>query len=264
MVAFVAYSSNLIERVYGLFHFVRTMSNDLLNELEENGVSVQRGACTKKLSAECFDYISKNLEKYLALPGTMNSSSQKRHFLHVSTAPKFNTTHNPGHRSEFVLPIESQVDSVLRCILSGTVGTTLMKLLGENAELSEITAIPSEPGAKSQAMHSDGNWGPLQPRTMTMFLALHNIQDEAMGPTYFCPKTHVPSCFPNNEWVPPTPTLDRGPVWYTLCAGDAVLMHSTTWHYGGANISDRNRVLLSFSFVAGEGGEDKLCLRNFL
>merc|ERR1719494_912820 len=100
---------------------------------------------------------------------------------------------------------------------------------------------------------------------------MHDILDEAVGPTLFCPKTHKPSCFSGDKWIPPTESLaaDRNPTWFPLRAGDAVLMDSTAWHCGSANTSDQNRTLLSFSFVAGNdnvvslSSNDKLRLSNF-
>lgn len=116
-------------------------------------------------------------------------------------------------------------------------------------------------------VHSDGNWGALLPRTMTMFLATHDIHDEAMGPTRFIPDTHVPACFPGGVWLPPTAANgvnEREHVWHGLAAGDATLMDSTTWHCGGGNTSDKKRVLLSISFtqsVAGLSADAPPCLR---
>ena len=80
---------------------------------------------------------------------------------------------------------------------------------------------------------------------------MHDILDEAMGPTRFCPKTHMPNCFPNNKWIPPMENLvaNRNPIWFKMVAGSAVLMDSTTWHCGSANTSNQNRTLLSFHLL---------------
>ena len=102
-----------------------------------------------------------------------------------------------------------------------------------------------------------------------MFLALHDIRDEAMGPTHFCPETHAPRCFPDERWRPPTESLaaDKGLTWFEMHAGDAVLMDSLTWHCGGANTSERRRTLCAISFVeptrtaCGQGGEAGARLR---
>ena len=84
---------------------------------------------------------------------------------------------------------------------------------------------------------------------MTVFIALHDLLDERMGPTFFWPNTHAP------PWRPPTEALaaERRSVWYALRAGDAVLMDACTWHRGGANTSGFRRTLLAATFVASDG-----------
>ena len=88
-----------------------------------------------------------------------------------------------------------------------------------------------------------------------MFVALHDVLDERMGPTYFWPSTHAPRCFPGEVWRPPTELLAANlrSVWYALHAGDAMLMDACTWHRGGANTSGFRRTLLAASFVASDG-----------
>ena len=159
------------------------------------------------------------------------------------------------------------VQAVLRSVLAGAVGEVLAAAVGRDAELSEVTAIVGMPGATAQALHADACWSAGSPRTVTTFLALHDILDETMGPTYFSPGTHVPRCFPAGVWLPPPDAYTRPnptateklasspPIWYELGAGDATPMESTTWHLGGANTSDRRRHLLTFTFVAPKSGK---------
>mmetsp|Transcript_5616 Transcript_5616/g.8070 ORF Transcript_5616/g.8070 Transcript_5616/m.8070 type:complete len:252 (-) Transcript_5616:15-770(-) len=240
-------------------------------ELNATGVSVQHDVCDQAVCASCMMEVLQSLDRYLALPGTMNATSD-RHFVHFSTLKGFTITKKPEHRRDFLLPISPPIHSVLTCILSGNIGAVLSCALGKNAEICEITAIISEPGAMSQPFHSDGNWSVTAPRYITLFLALQDILEEAMGPTRFCPETHLPRCFSDNEWLPPTDMLvsERGSEWYALNAGDAVLMDSTTWHCGSANRSARRRMLLSVTFVAAFGGEaedgalDKLRVSDFM
>ena len=152
-------------------------------------------------------------------------------------------------------------------VLSGTCGTILSNILGDDAELCGLLSITSRPGCPAQSMHSDGMWSESSPRLITMFLAVHNILDEAQGPTLFITQTHRPDCFAGERWLPPTDELvsQRDPIWFKLKAGDIVLMDQTTWHCGGANTSDQMRTLLSFSFVARSGpmSNDKLRLGDF-
>ena len=46
----------------------------------------------------------------------------------------------------------------------------------------------SEPGVTSKHFTSDGNWSEYEPRIITVFLAMHDILDEAMGQLDFVQK----------------------------------------------------------------------------
>lgn len=222
-------------------------------EINAKGVIVQHDACEKDVIAACHAEILKQLEHMLTLPKTMAESMRwtGRHFLPFSTLPGFTVTREPELRRDVLLPISSPVEAVLKATLSGNVGSILLNTVGRDAELCSFSAIISEPGAQAQAIHSDADWNETAPRIITMFLALHDILDEAMGPTRFCPATHTPQCFPGERWLPATGTnvADRSSIWFALNAGDAVLMDSTLWHCGGANTSERRRMLLSVSFA---------------
>ena len=158
----------------------------------------------------------------------------------------------PTTRSEFQLPFSPCFGTALRAALAGEAGALLVAALGRDAELRELQVIVSEPGAAAQDVHSDSNWG--TERLVTMFIALHDVLDERMGPTRFWPNTHAPRCFPGEVWRPPTELLAANlrSVWYALRAGDAVLMDACTWHRGGANTSGTRRTLLAASFVASD------------
>ena len=226
-------------------------ANSTATQLNATGVCVERIACDTQHCDDCLAAFVEATDSYLALPGSMNESS-KRHFIKVPTIPGFTLERRPEHRRDFVLPMPEPLEVVLRTVLSGNVGSILVDALGVDAQICEITAIVSEPGATAQAFHGDNCWRASDPRLVTIFLALHDILDEAQGPTYFCPHTHVPECFPGNEWLAPTPALvaERdGGVWFELHTGDAMLMESTTWHCGGSNTSERRRTLLSVSFT---------------
>ena len=143
--------------------------------------------------------------------------------------------------------------------MAGEAGVILSEALGRDAELRELQVIVSEPGAAAQDVHSDSNWG--VERLVTVFIALHDLLDERMGPTFFWPNTHAPRCFPpGGVWLAPTASLaaERRSVWYALRAGDAVLMDACTWHRGGANTSGTRRTLLAASFVEASAHGDRV------
>ena len=217
------------------------MSQQLLEDaLSRDGVAVTRAACPEASAAcaECLAAALDGLERKLALPQTMAERMRGpslRHFVPVCP------------------PFAPCFAAALRAALAGEAGALLVAALGRDAELRELQVIVSEPGAAAQDVHSDSNWSADVPRLVTVFVALHDLLDERMGPTYFWPNTHTPRCF-GGKWLPPTASLaaERRSVWYALHAGDAVLMDACTWHRGGANTSGSRRTLLAASFVASD------------
>ena len=206
--------------------------------LSRDGVVVTRAACPEAASAACAACLAAGLEgldRKLALPQTMAERMRGpslRHFVPVCP------------------PFAPCFTAALRVALAGEAGAILVAAVGRDAELRELQVIVSEPGAAAQDVHSDSNFDIHAPRLVTVFIALHDLLDERMGPTRFWPNTHAP------PWLPPTASLaaERRPVWYALRAGDAVLMDACTWHRGGANTSGSRRFLLAATFVAAANG----------
>ena len=216
------------------------MSQLLEDALSRDGVAVTRAACPEAASAACAACLAAGLdglERKLALPQTMAERMRGpslRHFVPVWPA----------------CAAMEPTAAALRAALAGEAGALLVAALGRDAELREVQVIVSEPGAAAQDVHSDSNYCEDAKRLITMFVALHDLLDECMGPTHFWPNTHAPRCF-SGKWLPPTASLaaERRSVWYALHAGDAVLMDGCTWHRGGANTSGYRRSLLAASFV---------------
>merc|ERR1711871_1098353 len=155
-----------------------------------SGVCVQRSLCDKQVLELCFAEIVQGFDRMLALPGPMSASPVCRHFMTIATSKKSIVIDEPLHRRDFRLPLSPAVESLLRAALSGNAGAILVDALGCDAELSALTVIRSEPGAVAQEWHSDYAWSETEPRHCTMFFALHDILEEDMGPTHFCPNTH--------------------------------------------------------------------------
>jgi hypothetical protein len=245
------------------------------DEFIARGVAVQRGACPPSVCELCLTELRASLERiYLKLPGP--AAYGGRHIVGI----KDKVPPDPTHRSGFLLHFSPAVEAVVRGITSGPAGATLVRVLGANAELCECTVIDAEPGATAQDLHSDGDWSATAPRLITLFIALHDVLDEANGATHYVPETHAPRCFPGGVWQPPPggswrpppaaeePNAEaadssaaaaaRAPVWFALRAGDCVLMEQTCWHFGGANTLASSRTILCASFVqasaSGDGG----------
>ena len=240
------------------------MSLLLEDALSRDGVAVTRAACPEAAGAACAACLAAGLdglERKLALPQTMAEHMRSggvslRHFVPICTTASAAVAESATTRSEFRMPFAPCYAAALRAALAGEAGALLVAALGRDAELRELQVIVSEPGAAAQDVHSDSNWG--TERLVTMFIALHDVLDERMGPTRFWPNTHAPRCFPGEVWRPPTELLAANlrSVWYALHAGDAVLMDACTWHRGGANASGTRRTLLAASFVAASGHDE--------
>ena len=133
----------------------------------------------------------------------------------------------------------------------------MTELLPE-AELFELAALVSDPGAPRQPVHPDTGYkeGFDEPAVLTGFLALQDV-DEKMGPTVFLPRTHtapVHARFNDAETGGAKPQLlKEGPQALGLLRdGDLSLFDSRLLHCGGANTSPRRRILFYFSFKAAE------------
>ena len=249
------------------------MSQLTEDALSRDGVVVTRAACPEAASAACAACLASaldGLERKLALPQTMAERMRGvalRHFVPVCTTASA-AVEEPTTRNEFRMPFTPCFAAALRAALAGEAGALLIEALGRDAELRELQVIVSEPGAAAQDVHSDSNFSPDAPRLVTAFVALHDLLDERMGPTFFWPNTHLPRCLPSGVWLPPTEALalNLRSVWYALRAGDAVLMDACTWHRGGANTSSGSRrTLLAASFVeASADGGRVLRLGDFL
>ena len=139
-------------------------------------------------------------------------------------------------------------------------GAAVAALVGGDAQLWELAAIFSAPGAAPQVVHADAVWTP-RPLLLTAFVALQPVT-RAMGPTRFLPRTHVdpaPAAALRDGGdvsdVPLPPGARAPPSRVALLdAGDAALYDGRLLHCGGANRSDELRVLFYLTFRAADGG----------
>lgn len=95
-------------------------------------------------------------------------------------------------RWDLRLPMSTEVVDALREMLTGhsALGETLEAAAGgREAELWELGALISSPGAVAQIVHADVQWEP-RPYIHTTFVALQPISRD-LGPTRFVPYTHA-------------------------------------------------------------------------
>ena len=106
----------------------------------------------------------------------------------VPALSRFSNMLASGNRWDFKLQIDHPVIlAAMREIFQGdkAVGQLLSSLVTEGAELFEMAAFCTLPGASRQVVHADTLWSK-RPALYTCAIALQDISDE-MGPTLFVP-----------------------------------------------------------------------------
>lgn len=229
------------------------------DELEQHGLCVVRRACDTEICGKVREEALEGVKTIESLPKTMaerNRGNTHRWFLPVDIADSKKEEKGYLTRTNFRLPMTPNLRHLTSRAIEKVVDDS-------NWKLTEILFIVSEKGAAAQSFHSDADYIEGAPRTITLFLALQDIEEECMGPTQFILDTHSPKCFaPTFKWLPPLPKnglKDKKVKWFPLKIGDGILMESTSWHRGGQNLSNKKRVLLSLSFleVVKEEEEDE-------
>ena len=142
--------------------------------------------------------------------------------------------------------------------LCASLGATIGSCLGEDAVLYELAALISDPDSPQQPFHPDTPYREDQDiAVLTAFVALQDI-DATMGPTRFLPGSHTAAAHaafnsPEDGGKAKLALLRSRPCWRgILGAGDVSLFDSRLLHCGGANESNRRRVLFYASFRARE------------
>lgn len=141
-------------------------------------------------------------------------------------------------------------------------GTALGELFwatcgGRTAELYDLVALRTEPGAARQAIHSDTPYQKL-PGLFCAFIALQDVSYE-MGSTVFLPGTHTGPKGARGAFDSGTfddrrdDMLSRAQSRYTMLrAGDAVFFNMNTLHAGTSNLAAEcggaQRLLLVLTF----------------
>ncbi len=162
--------------------------------------------------------------------------------------PNFALVRTPGHRWDMYLPDScSPVAAALQELLGGSLGNVFRSTFDGrvDAPVVELSALVSDSGAVCQPLHQDTT---MEVQTYTAFVALQDI-DERMGPTLLLPGSHTEIAHrlfdhptTKDEFI-----SEREVKLGTMTQGDVVIMDSRCIHAGGANSSDRRRVLFYFT-----------------
>ena len=112
---------------------------------------------------------------------------------------------------------------------------------GADAAFYELAALVSDAGAQSQRVHSDTVHQPRCP-LYTCFVALQDT-DLAMGCTHFIKGSHTSEAHRSLRHMRGDYLAEAEYSAATLTRGDAVVMDSRLFHFGGANDARRRKLL---------------------
>ena len=109
-----------------------------------------------------------------------------------ASARYFGNVASPPHRRDLKLSLTREIKACLDELLASVVGPTMRNVLTDDAELCELSALVSDPGAGAQNLHPDTQiTGPTAHcALLTAFLALQDVAPE-MGPTEVVPRSHT-------------------------------------------------------------------------
>jgi len=160
-----------------------------------------------------------------------------------------------NNRYDLKLALEPPVEAALVPVIE-QLRPMLCEVLGDDAELFELAALISDPGAPRQPLHPDTprTQGTDAPAVVTTFVALQDVEAD-MGPTVFLPRSctaEAHAAFNAGEGSNEKRELLRSAPQQLglLSRGDASVFDSRLLHCGGANTSPRRRVLFYVSFKA--------------
>jgi len=163
------------------------------------------------------------------------------------------------YRDDVLLPLELPGLRLVLAELLRVLAAPLAELVGWEANLVELAAHISLPGAQPQSFHTDHPWTS-ERQVVTCFVALHDVPPD-LGPTEVFPGTHTAPAHVHSGYEPhgadacpadgsqclcATDSLRRA---LALHAGDVALMDARLVHRGGSRLSGRQglRALLYFT-----------------
>lgn len=229
-------------------------------QIVQQGVARINHRLSKETAASLLDFINGYLEE--ALTTKVEDMSIEEIY---KQQPYFADVREKLNRWDMLLPLEESemVKKALYELLvqDPTLSDSIESILGSSSQLYELGALISDPGSERQLLHADYNYQPdFQPKTppaLTCFVALQDI-DKSMGPTTFLPSSatgdyHQEIAIGQEDQygngakkskLLSTSTNHLA----TLGTGDCSLYNPMTLHCGGANRSNKRRIIFYFSF----------------
>ena len=159
----------------------------------------------------------------------------------------FSSLLSASNRWDYKLPLDDVVLEALKDLFGrshGVLGPMMDGVVSDRAELFELAAFYTAPGAKRQVVHADTLFTK-EPVLFTAALALQDVT-ESMGPTFFLPGTHTKAMHKRFDGARTKDSLllTTPHKLALLRAGDVSVYDSRTLHCGTDNCSARRRILL--------------------
>ncbi len=128
--------------------------------------------------------------------------------------------------------------------------TLIESMLGNQCLVSSLASITIAPGEAAQVIHADDQIMPLaKPHAATVANSMWALTDftEANGATRVVPGSHLWDHGP--DYFATTPAHPSIPA--EMPKGSVLVWHGSTWHGGGANMSNDVRVGIAMNYCAG-------------
>jgi len=230
--------------------------------LMEHGAVVVRGVVSLATCTETRACVNERLR--LASLEAFGEASTATEFSAAGRTPEqvdaaaryFGNVTSPVNRRDLKLALNDEVGECVRQLLRAC-GPCIASILTEEAEMCELSALVSDPGAAAQPLHPDTQMSGAYAHCglITAFIALQDVTLET-GPTEVCARSNTAEAHRalssgageaeklrslTAAGIPaPRPT--------PLNAGDVMLMDSRAIHRGGANEGGARRTLMVCTF----------------
>lgn len=168
----------------------------------------------------------------------------------------FGAVNNRRNRADVFLPYDCEIVQKSLFEVTKNVFPLLNELEGmkETGMLHELSSFVSDPGSPNQCVHCDTPFLSDVEPLYTFFIALQNVDDD-MGHTTYLPQTQIKEAhdiFNGPQKQKEELIANAKCVRSNLKIGDAAIFDSRVLHFGGANTSQKRRILFYFTFTAGD------------
>lgn len=216
--------------------------NDALNQLLTTGVLRLQEVLPSSATDALAGFVDSSLRS--AKAAVERGEVKENHFF----KPSFSWAR---HRYELKLQLGSSAAAALTHILA-FLRPLYTEALGDDAELYELSALISEPGADGEAVHIRHNYGPGAglANVVSAYVALHDVEPD-MGPIIFMPRSGAVVDVaeqPSPEQSHAAPNELGGRQAALLRKGEMVLFDPGLQQYYSANRSGKRHALLVLSF----------------